>query len=547
VTFDLFIQIFIGVIGGLGLFLLGMKNMSEGMQAVAGERLRRLIRAVTDNRLVACGVGASVTALIQSSSVTTVMVVGMVNAGIMTLRQAIGVVMGTNIGTTITAWLIALHVADYGLPILGIAALIYLFSKSENVQYTAMVFVGLGMVFFGLELMKEGLSPLREMPEVINALSAFRPTGIGGLIKCIFVGSLMTALVQSSSATVAITITLANTGTIGYDTAVALVLGENIGTTVTASLASLGANTSAKRTAFAHFLFNVIGAVIIIPFFHIYLSILKTLAPASMAIAARIAIAHSCFNVFIVTILLPVINPYTRLVMFFIKGSAQKETPHLKYLDIRLLDSPAIAIQQSFEEIKNMGDGVKKMFDWLKDIVMHDKNDKEKENKIFHRENVLDVIQKEVVEFISKIMTGTLSHTVAIEARQQLRIADEYESISDYLVTILKLSCKMRNNELTVTDAGKKEVNDLHDMISDYFILVSSSVQDKNPEVFSKAQSKGDAIDHKIKNIRMNHLNRLEKNETTPLVSLAFVDMLTSYRRIKDHTYNVAEVIAGEK
>jgi phosphate:Na+ symporter len=263
----LIIQIFIGTIGGLGLFLLGMKQMSEGMQAVAGEKIRKLISAITDNRLIACGVGAAITSLIQSSSVTIVMVVGMVNAGLMTLRQAIGVVLGADIGTTITAWLVALHIVDYGLPILGISALFFLFSNNDRIRFTAMITLGLGMIFFGLELMKQGFQPLHDKPEFLALFSRFEPTSYIGVIKCVLVGSLITALIQSSSATVAITITLANTQVIGFETAVALVLGENIGTTITAYLASLGATTDAKRTAFTHIIIKVIGVIIMIPLF----------------------------------------------------------------------------------------------------------------------------------------------------------------------------------------------------------------------------------------------------------------------------------------
>ena len=216
-SFAMFTQ----VLGGLCIFLLGMKNMSEGMQAVAGNRLRKMIAMVTDNRLKACATGAAVTAVIQSSSVTSVMVIGMVNAELMTLAQAIGVVLGADIGTTITAWIVSLNVIDYGLLVLGLAGFVFLFSKKERVQYTAMAFMGLGMVFFGLYLMKHGLEPLRENPAVLAWFSRFRPATFGGRIKCVLVGAVVTSIVQSSSATVAITITLARNGLIGYDTAVA--------------------------------------------------------------------------------------------------------------------------------------------------------------------------------------------------------------------------------------------------------------------------------------------------------------------------------------
>lgn len=546
-TLQLFSQIAIGVIGGLGLFLLGMKQMSDGMQAVAGDRLRKLIRAVTDNRFIACGVGASITGIVQSSSVTTVMVVGMVNAGLMTLKQATGVIMGTNIGTTVTAWLIALHIGEYGLPILGISALIFLFSKHERVQYTAMVFLGLGMVFFGLELMKDGLKPLRDLPEFLSLMSAFEPSSFAGLIKCVITGALLTAIVQSSSATVAITITLATTGAISYSTAVALVLGENIGTTITAFLASLGTSTVARRAAFSHILFNVIGVTIMLPLFHVYIGFLKTSFPESIPIASRIAFSHSFFNIFVVALLLPLLTPFTKFVTWVVRGKSIREKSHLTYIDTRIYESPAIGIQQSFQEINMMGKDSLKMMNWLKQAMISENANKTLEDKIFHREKIFDLVQKEVVEFIGKMMTGTLSRSLTTEARKQLRMADEFETISDYVTAILKLRCRLRNSELKFSEMDLKDIMEVHDTVCDYLSFVYEAVSTQNFGILPKAMSLGTTVTHKIKNTRSNHLSRLEKNETSPMVNLIYMDMLTDYRRIKDHSLNIAEVLVGEK
>ena len=252
-------KMLISVIGGLGIFLLGMKNMSEGMQAVAGNRMRKLINAVTNNRFIACGVGISITSLIQSSSVTTVMVVGMVNAGLMNLAQAIGVILGADIGTTITGWILVLEIAKYGLLIIGFSAFFFLFSKREVIRYTAMMILGLGMVFYGLQLMKNGFAPLKEMPEFIAWFSRFEPKDYFGVLKCCLIGTIVTAIVQSSSATLGITMGLVGTGVLSFETGAALVLGENIGTTITACLAAIGSSTNAKRAALAHVIIKVIG------------------------------------------------------------------------------------------------------------------------------------------------------------------------------------------------------------------------------------------------------------------------------------------------
>ncbi|HAL45206.1 MAG TPA: sodium:phosphate symporter, partial [Phycisphaerales bacterium] len=302
------------IIGGLGIFLYGMMSISEGMQAVAGERLRKLVHAVTNNRFVACGVGTMVTSIIQSSSVTTVIVVGMVNAGIMTLTQAIGVIYGANIGTTVTAWILTIDLGKYGLPILGASAIVYLFTKREKLKFTAMAAMGLGMVFFGLELMKDGFAPLKELPGFITWFSKFSPDSYFGVIKCVLVGAIMTGIVQSSSATIGITMGLAFNGIIDFPTAAALVLGENIGTTVTALLASLGAATNARRAAFAHTMFNVMGVMWITAIFFPYIKVVQAIIAWKSGVdinaavtengvtnfphtMAAIAMTHTCFNV----------------------------------------------------------------------------------------------------------------------------------------------------------------------------------------------------------------------------------------------------------
>jgi len=271
------LEIIFQVCGGLGIFLLGMKNMSEGMQAVAGERLRRMIGAVTNNRLLACGVGTLVTCIIQSSSVTTVMVVGMVNASIMNLLQAIGVILGANIGTTITGWILVIKISKYGLPLLGASSFFYLFSKRDSIRFFFMFLMGLGMVFFGLELMTQGFAPIKEMPGFIAWFHRFHPDTYFDVWKCVLVGAALTAIVQSSSATLGITMALALTGTIDYRTAAALILGENIGTTITAVLASLGAATNARRAAYAHVAFNVIGVCWITAIFTPYTNMVSWL------------------------------------------------------------------------------------------------------------------------------------------------------------------------------------------------------------------------------------------------------------------------------
>ena len=315
------------LLGGLGIFLLGMRFMSDGIQKIAGPSLKKCIKMVTNNRVLACIAGVFLTVLVQSSSVTTVMAVGFVNSGIMALNQAIGVILGANIGTTITGWVIALKIGKWGLPILGIAAFTYLFNKKEKIKFISMAIMGVGMVFFGLELMKGGFKPMKELQEFEKAFTYFDASTYFGVLKCALVGCILTVIVQSSSATLGITIALATTGVIPFETAAALVLGENIGTTITAFLASIGASTNAKRAAYFHIFFNLVGVFWITLIFHNYMDFItwfmgrfKDITDINASVievvdgkevltfpymTAGIAMVHTIFNVANVVFFLP--------------------------------------------------------------------------------------------------------------------------------------------------------------------------------------------------------------------------------------------------
>jgi phosphate:Na+ symporter len=549
------------ILGGLGIFLLGMKNMSEGMQAIAGDKLRKLINAVTNNRFVACGVGTAITCLVQSSSVTTVMVVGMVNAGVMTLVQSIGVILGANIGTTITGWILALKIGKYGLQIIGVAAFIFLFTKRERLRYIAMLVLGLGMIFFGLQLMKRGFSPLGEMPEFEAWFYRFSPTSYFGVLKCCLVGAILTAILQSSSATLGITMALAFEGVIDYPTAAALVLGENIGTTVTAYLASLGTTTVAKRAAYAHVCINLVGVFWITAIFSIYLKYVQQfigIDPSVLEIIdgkegfynteKLIAATHTGFNVVNAIIFLPLIGLLAKLLCRFVPDKEVSEPPRLTALDVRMLDTPTFGIDQSQKEIFLMADETENMMDLLQEQIAHgNRRMTDSEEKIFEHEIKLDLYQKELVEFLGKTMVGTLPRHVVDEGRRQLRMADEYESIGDYITNIHKLKLKMLDTDQQLSEQGLKEINQLHDKVSAYLKMINRAVRINNHEILGQALPEGDAITRMMKQFRTYHLDRVGTGVTTPLKSLIYTDMLNAYRRTKDHALNIAEVIAGEK
>ncbi|MCP4375355.1 MAG: Na/Pi cotransporter family protein [bacterium] len=555
---------FFNVIAGLGVFLLGMKYMSEGLQTIAGSRLRSMIGVATSNRFAGMSVGTGVTCLVQSSSVTTVMVVGFVNAGFMNLPQAIGVIMGANIGTTITGWILALKIGKYGLSIMGIAALVFRFANKDRLKFLAMAIMGMGMIFFGLELMKNGFKPIRGMEDFEAWFSTFKADSYIGVLKCAAVGCVLTMIVQSSSATLGITIGLASTGVIPFHTAAALVLGENIGTTITAYLASIGTTTNAKRAAYAHVIFNVIGVLWITALFSPYIYLVEQfigIDPTESTkavengkevlnfphVTAAIAAVHTGFNVINTLMFIPFTGVLANLLIRWVPDRDFKETPHLTMLDSNLADTPVIGIEQSRKEVNRMAETLDKMLPRLRTVISTGTSDDKNVQKIFHKEEVLDIMQKEVTEFMTDMLAGSLTHDLAEEGRSILRIADEYESAGDYVQNILKLYLRLEQADMALSQIDRDNILELHDEVASYVEMVSAACMQNHPEVISRANSMGDGITHHIRRLRNLHLAEVAENRPAPLVTVIYTDMLNAYRRVKDHALNVAEALAGEK
>ena len=428
------------LLGGLGIFLLGMRFMSDGIQKIAGPSLKKCIKMVTNNRILACIAGVCLTVLVQSSSVTTVMAVGFVNSGIMALNQAIGVILGANIGTTITGWVIALKIGKWGLPILGIAAFTYLFSKKEKIKFISMAIMGVGMVFFGLELMKGGFKPMKELQEFEKAFTYFDASTYFGVLKCAFVGCILTVIVQSSSATLGITIALATTGVIPFETAAALVLGENIGTTITAFLASIGASTNAKRAAYFHIFFNLVGVFWITLIFSQYMDFItwfmgrfKDITDINASVievvdgketlsypymTAGIAMVHTIFNVANVLFFLPFTAIAANILNKIVKDKKVMGDKYLTNLDFQMYDSPFAAIEQSAHEIKKMEHKSDLMLVDLKNFIEGKGDPKKLSRNIFRVEDILDKVQTEVTDFLTDVMSQALNHDESEEVTE---------------------------------------------------------------------------------------------------------------------------------
>lgn len=547
------------LIGGLGIFLLGMKYMSQGLQSIAGASLRRLIGAVTNNRILATIVGFLVTVLVQSSSVTTVMTVGFVNSGLMSLTQAIGVIMGANVGTTVTGWILVLKIGKYGLPMLGIAAFVYLFTKREKVRYTALAVMGVGMVFFGLQLMKEACKFLKDMPEFQEWFLHFTANTYFGLYQCMLVGCILTILVQSSSATLGITISLAATGLIPFETAAALVLGENIGTTVTALLASLGTTTNARRAAYFHVLFNISGVIWISTIFFWYVEFIPWLIDVDVTKAVMvngqatypgsvkaIAATHSVFNILNTLVFLPFAGKIAKLLTRIVKDQPE-EVSHLTSLDIRILETPVLAIEQSRGEVIKMGETCDEMAQILNRILSQEKPDPEEVEKLFQGEKELDRMQDEITHYITHLLSMDLPQEIISNGRCQLRMADEYESISDYLERIAKFRLKLKKQGRVFDQAHNDSLLDLLNMVEKQLKHVTTAYIEDNSDVVAATVESGEDIKRKVKTLQREHLDYLSAEKVDPYINVSYTSTLNAMRRVRDHVVNLAEAMAGEK
>lgn len=547
------------LIGGLGIFLLGMKYMSQGLQSIAGASLRRLIGAVTNNRVLATMVGFLVTVLVQSSSVTTVMTVGFVNGGLMSLTQAIGVIMGANVGTTVTGWILVLKIGKYGLPLLGVSAFIYLFTKNEKVRYTALATMGVGMVFFGLQLMKNACKELRDMPQFLEWFEYFQADSFIGLYQCMLVGCILTVLVQSSSATLGITISLAASGVIPFETAAALVLGENIGTTITAFLASLGATTNAKRAAYFHVLFNITGVIWISTIFFWYVEFIPWLIDVDVTKAVMvngqatypnsikaIAATHSVFNILNTIVFLPFAGKMAKLLNHIVKDKKQ-EIAHLKSLDIRILETPALAIEQSRGEVLKMGATCERMHEVLYHILSQENPNPEEVEKLFQDEQELDRMQDELTSYITHLLSMDLPQDIISQGRCQLRMADEYESISDYLERIAKFRLKLNKQGRVFDETHNNSLLELLSMVEKQLKDVTAAFKSHMTDIVPVTVQAGDEIKDKVKSLQREHLDYLSKEKVDPYINVSYTASLNAFRRVRDHVINLAEALAGEK
>ncbi|MCI6032244.1 Na/Pi cotransporter family protein [Fusobacterium varium] len=538
----MYLDIIFNVLGGLGIFLYGMDSMSSGMQKLAGQRLKKILALLTTNRVVAILMGIGVTMLVQSSSVSTVMTIGFVNASLLTLKQALGVIFGANIGTTVTGWILVLNIGKYGLPIVGAGAILYIFLKGDRAKTKALTFMGLGMIFLGLQLMSNGLKPVRSMPEFVSMFHMFSADTYFGVIKVAAVGALITAIVQSSSATLGITITLAVQGLIDYPTAVALVLGENVGTTITAILATLNANVNAKRAAYAHTIINTLGVIWVTAVFPYYLKFLSNFGSPEANITMAIATAHTMFNVTNVLLFTPFIGVMADLLNKIVKDDGKKDERVTK-IDFLMLKTPSVVVGQTKTEILTMGKYIEEMFSTLDNIYANNEFiTPERVAQMRKIEDDLDLFQKEITDANFVILNKNITDKMKMDTRNNLEVCDEYETISDYLMRVTNSLKKLQDNSISLTEDEKTTLKEFNEETRELFRNVNTAYALKNREMFMKGMIKANRITEKYREAKHIHLKDGGQENPIAMLTTSYMDILNHYRRVRDHIFNIIEV-----
>ena len=550
-------------LGGLGLFLFGMKIMSEGLQKVAGKKMRQTLNWVSNNRFVGCAVGMLVTSVIQSSSATTVMLVSFVDAGLMTLVQATGVILGANIGTTVTAQLIAFKIEAYALPAIALGVFLKFFVGRRKWVYGGDVLLGFGLIFFGLATMKAGFSPLRDDPAFIAFFTMFNADSLRGILLCVFAGTLLTMILQSSSATVGIAMALASQGLLGFESSVAFILGDNIGTTITAQLASIGSSISARRTARAHALFNVAGVLYIVLFFPFFIKLVLwttalffNLGAPEMVIGGErpfisryIANSHTAFNVvnaFFFLIFLPyLVKVATWLTPAPKEKKVLDELHRIRYLDSRYVDTPSVALGQARAEIIRMGEAVQIMY---RDVIDALEERRLKELiKWRKREDALDILQREITQFLVEVAQNPISSDESREVASILRMTNNFERTGDAIENVAELIEELIGQDLYLSEGGLKDYRDISREVQKFIDLVVEGIRKDNSEIMTEAQEFEDGIDRMREEMRGNYLIRMQSGVCTVDPGLILVDMLTAFEKMGDYCYNIAQAVAGVK
>lgn len=529
-------------IGGLGIFLLGIKYMGEGLQRSAGDRLRDILDKFTSNPFLGVLAGIVVTILIQSSSGTTVLTVGLVNAGFMTFRQAIGVIMGANIGTTVTAFIIGIDLGAYALPIIAVGCFLLFFFKNQRITAIGQSIFGFGALFFGLELMSSGMSPLREVEAFQELTVSMSNTPILGVV----IGTVFTVIVQSSSATIGILQGLYAEGAIELRAALPVLFGDNIGTTITAVLASIGTTVAAKRAAATHVFFNLVGAAIgllLLGVFNQYVTFLQ--GQFNLNEEMTIAFAHGSFNLTNTIIQFPFVAGIAWMITRLIPGEDAMVEYKPKHLDpIFIQQSSTLALDQSKEEVIRMGDyAVQGLEETNQYLSTHQQKHSDMAMQL---EGALNNLDKEITNYLINISSESLTEAESAKHTALMDSVRDIERVGDHFENILELIDYKMSNKVNLTEQAEEDLNNMFDLT---ILTVKQAVHalDKNDreEALAVVQ-KEDQIDSMERNYRKKHIIRVNEGLCSGSAGIVFVDIISNLERIGDHAVNIAEEVLGE-
>lgn len=557
---------FLTLVGSLGIFLFGMKMMSEALQKAAGNRLRTILAAMTSNRFVGIFTGFLITAIIQSSSATTVMVVSFVNAGLLSLSQAFGVIMGANVGTTITAWIVSLFgfkvdISTLAIPIIAFSVPL-LFSKHNSRRYIGEIIMGFSLLFLGIGLLKESVPDISQHPEILEFLRGYTSMGFASVLLFLLVGTLLTIIVQSSSATMAITLIMCSQGWIDFQMAAAMVLGENIGTTITANLAAWSGNIAAKRAAFSHLLFNLFGVlwmlVVFYPFTNFILSLVEKIGPTnpSEVSAFSLSLFHTMFNICNICILVWFSNYIVKLIEKVIKKKAipedeKDEIFHLQYISTGLLSTSELSLLQASKEIAVYENRTHRMLDQVRDLLCEDETIEftKRYSRIEKYENIGDRMEIEIANYLTALASGRLSTEGKKQVQMKLRIISEIESIGDSCYNIARILQRKREQEVSFTKYISEQLQSMFELVDRAMSQMAVCLNEEH--VSSSEIHKSQNLENEINNLR-NQLKRQNvedvKDGKYPYgVSTLYMDIVVECEKIGDCIINAVEAAADFK
>ena len=537
-------QIVISLLGGLGLFLYGMNLMGESLEKVAGSKMKKIIELLTKNIFMGVILGAVVTAVIQSSSATTVMVVGFVNAGLMGLPQAVGVIMGANIGTTITAQIVSFDLTGLAPLALGIGILLYLFGGSEKYKQVGEVFIGFGLLFTGMESMKVAVNPLAEYKGFTDLLATFGRYPILGLL----LGFGITAIIQSSSAAMGMLVVLASQGLVPLASALPILYGQNIGTCVTSLISSIGANKNAKRAAMIHLIFNILGTIIFLVFLNRFVvDIVVKMDPNN--VARQIANVHTIFNIVSTLLLLPCNKLIVKLAMKIVPDkndeTEEDESRVIKYIDDRMIQTPPIALASTIKEVARMGEKARDSVDYAMEGILEASS--EGIERCFKQEKSINQLQKTILNYLLKLSKAPLSEEDRETVDALFNTVNDIERIGDHAENLAEIAQSAIDGQVYFSEQGQNEISDMYNKVIASYSYALESMVTSDVNLACKVIKMEEQVDIMEESCRVNHMRRLNNNLCSIDNGIIYFEILANLERISDHAANIAEKVIQQK